>query len=104
MAGCKGLVIIDPTSTLEEFYIKIRPSMKKFEYNKWDLEICETSRASLFHSFAVFFSSFYSLLVPTRLNNQIIMLMSDLGIPDSTFLNLQDKWFAAQTRTSFNTL
>ena len=55
MAGCKGLVIIDPTSTLEEFYVKIRNSMEKFEYNQWDLEICETSRAGLFLSFALFF-------------------------------------------------
>lgn len=61
MAGCKGLVIIDPTSTLEEFYIKIRSSMTKFEYHQWDLEICETSRASVFHSFTLFFSLFYYL-------------------------------------------
>lgn len=47
MAGCKGLVIIDPKSTLNQFYIKIRPSMKKFECDNWDLEICEWSRSSL---------------------------------------------------------
>ncbi|CAF3886373.1 unnamed protein product, partial [Rotaria sp. Silwood1] len=30
---------------------------------------------------------------PTRLNNQIIILLSDLGIPNSLFLDLQEKWF-----------
>ncbi|CAF1034913.1 unnamed protein product [Rotaria sordida] len=29
---------------------------------------------------------------PTRLNNQIIMLLSDLGVPNSVLLDLQDKW------------
>ena len=37
-------------------------------------------------------------LVPTRLNNQIIILMSDLGIHDSIFLQLQDKWFEDKTQ------
>ncbi|CAF5149225.1 unnamed protein product, partial [Rotaria sp. Silwood1] len=76
MAGCKGVVIIDPESTLDQFYIKFRPSMRKFYYDEWDLDICEESRP-----------------IPTRLNNQIITLLSDLGIVDSIFLELQDKWF-----------
>jgi hypothetical protein len=49
MAGCKGLVIIDPESTVEQFYIKIRPSMKKFDCDDWDLDICEASQPSMFH-------------------------------------------------------
>jgi RNA-dependent RNA polymerase len=49
MAGCKGLIIIDPQSTFEQFYIKIRPSMKKFECNDWTLDICGYSRASMFN-------------------------------------------------------
>ena len=48
MAGCKGLVIIDPESSFEQFYIKIRPSMKKFNSDKWDLEICDASQPSMF--------------------------------------------------------
>jgi RNA-dependent RNA polymerase len=48
MAGCKGLVIIDPESTMEQFYIKIRPSMKKFKCNDWNLEICDTSQPSIY--------------------------------------------------------
>ena len=46
LAGCKGLIITDPQSTLEQFYIKIRPSMKKFECNDWTLDICGHSRPS----------------------------------------------------------
>jgi hypothetical protein len=60
MAACKGFVIIDPTSTLEQFYIKIRPSMKKFNSDHWELEICERSQPSLFHSFPPFQSFFLS--------------------------------------------
>jgi hypothetical protein len=46
MAGCKGLLIVDPQSTFEQFYIKIRPSMKKFQCNDWTLDICEYSQSS----------------------------------------------------------
>jgi hypothetical protein len=46
MAGCKGLVIIDPESTIEQFYIKIRPSMRKFICDDWDLDICDASQPS----------------------------------------------------------
>ncbi|CAF1106381.1 unnamed protein product [Adineta ricciae] len=76
MAGCKGLLVVDPASSTNDFYIKIRPTMQKFRCNDWTLEICE-----------------HSVATPTRLNNQIILLMSDLGVPDETFLRLQKKWF-----------
>ena len=46
LAGCKGLIIIDPQSTDEQFYMKIRPSMKKFDCNNWILDICDYSRPS----------------------------------------------------------
>jgi RNA dependent RNA polymerase len=104
MAGCKGLVIIDPASTTEQYYIKIRPSMKKFDSDQWDLEICEPSKPSSFLSLVVsLFNHPFSILVPTRLNNQIIILMSDLGIPDSAFLNLQQKWLTDSNTTAFCT-
>jgi len=51
MAGCKGLVIIDPESTIEQFYIKIRPSMDKFKCEDWDLDICDASQPSKFYIF-----------------------------------------------------
>jgi hypothetical protein len=69
--------------------------MKKFESNNWDLDICDRSQPSLFDfEFSNFNHQSYSILVPTRLNNQIIIIMSDLGVPNSTFLDLQEKWFA----------
>lgn len=46
MAGCKGLLVIDPQSNLDQFYVKIRPSMNKFECDYSTLDICETSRPS----------------------------------------------------------
>ncbi|CAF4720264.1 unnamed protein product [Rotaria sp. Silwood1] len=81
MAGCKGLVVVEPQSTLEQFYIKFRESMRKFDSDDWSLDICETSQP-----------------IPTRLNNQIIIIMSDLGVPDETFLRLQRKWFDDKER------
>ncbi|CAF5043556.1 unnamed protein product, partial [Rotaria magnacalcarata] len=77
IAGCKGLIIIDPQSTFDQFYIKIRPSMKKFECNDWTLDICGYSRA-----------------IPSRLNNQFIWLLSDLGVSDKAFFRLQQRWFS----------
>ncbi|CAF3170689.1 unnamed protein product [Rotaria sp. Silwood2] len=85
MAGCKGLVVVEPQSTLDQFYIKIRPSMKKFKSNDWTLEICEASQP-----------------IPTRLNNQVIMIMSDLGVPDKKFLDLQYKWFRDEKKSPDN--
>ncbi|CAF1212000.1 unnamed protein product [Adineta ricciae] len=83
MAGCKGLIIIDPQSTYEQFHIKIRPSMKKFECDHWFLDICGHSRAT-----------------PSRLNNQFIWLLSDLGVPDKTFFQLQQRWFSKKPSSS----
>ncbi|UJR30133.1 hypothetical protein I4U23_017674 [Adineta vaga] len=83
LAGCKGLIILDPQSTFQQFYMKIRPSMKKFECNHWFLDICDYSRAT-----------------PSRLNNQFIWLLSDLGVSDKTLLQLQQRWFSKKPSSS----
>jgi RNA-dependent RNA polymerase len=44
IAGCKGMLVIDPGSTLNQYYIKVRPSMEKFDSDDWQLEICEYSK------------------------------------------------------------
>ncbi|CAF1543230.1 unnamed protein product, partial [Didymodactylos carnosus] len=46
LAGFKGLVIIDSSSTFDQFYIKIRPSMLKFESDDWTLDMCDLSKPS----------------------------------------------------------
>ncbi len=43
----------------------------------------------------------FIFIAPTRLNNQIILLMSDLGVPDETFLRLQKQWFMKKPPCSF---
>jgi RNA-dependent RNA polymerase len=48
VAGCKGMVAIDPDSTMDDFYIHIRQSMIKFDSNDWNLEVCEISRPCSF--------------------------------------------------------
>jgi len=83
LAGCKGMIIIDPQSTYNQFYLKIRPSMKKFECNDWRLEVCG-----------------YSEPKTSRLNNQIIWLLSDLGVSDQVFFRLQQRWFASKPSRS----
>ncbi|CAF1643998.1 unnamed protein product [Rotaria sp. Silwood1] len=73
IAGCKGMLSIDPESTLNDYYIKVRLSMEKFKSNNWELEVCE-----------------YSKPLELRLNNQVIMLLSDLGNPDAVFESYQN--------------
>ena len=62
IAGCKGMLAIDPESTLNDYYIKVRPSMEKFKSNNWDLEICEYSKPRKFVGFSDYndFFLFYS--------------------------------------------
>ena len=69
-AGCKGVLTLDPT--LPGNKAVFRPSMRKFESPHRRLEVLQTSRAQV-----VF------------LNHQLIMLLSNLGVPDEVFLNLQ---------------
>ena len=69
-AGCKGVLTLDPT--LPEKKAVFRPSMRKFESPHRRLEVLQTSRPQV-----VF------------LNHQLIMLLSNLGVPDEVFLNLQ---------------
>jgi len=56
MAGCKGLLIVDPESNFDQFYIKIRRSMKKVECNDWTLDICDYSRPSIISNILFLFS------------------------------------------------
>ncbi|CAF3568479.1 unnamed protein product [Rotaria sp. Silwood1] len=76
VAGCKGMVAIDPESTLNDYYICVRSSMIKFPSNDWNLEICEYARP-----------------MPLTLNNQVIRLLSDLGNPNGAFIALQNQGF-----------
>ncbi|OQR87423.1 RNA-directed RNA polymerase [Thraustotheca clavata] len=66
--GYKGMISVYPS---KEVFTALRPSMKKFESNHCQLEICS---------------------VPGRmtcyLNRQTINILSSLGIPDSSFLSL----------------
>ncbi|CAF1534345.1 unnamed protein product, partial [Rotaria sordida] len=74
MAGCKGVLMIDPESLDKDYYVKIRDSMVKFPSDDWTLNICD-----------------YSRLMPLSLNNQIIRLLSDLGNKFAVFESLQNR-------------
>ena len=69
-AGCKGVLTLDPR--LPDNVAVFRPSMRKFESSHRRIEVLQTSRPQ-----AVF------------LNHQLIILLSNLGIPDDVFMNLQ---------------
>ena len=69
-AGCKGVLTLDPRIPGKKALF--RPSMRKFESPHNRLEVLQTSRPQ-----AVF------------LNHQLIMLLSNLGVPDEVFMNLQ---------------
>ncbi|CAF4120129.1 unnamed protein product [Rotaria sp. Silwood2] len=72
IAGCKGMLSIDPKSKSNEFYIKVRKSMVKFESDDWNLYIVDHSRP-----------------MPLSLNNQVIRLLSDLGNSNGVFESIQ---------------
>ncbi|CAF3845173.1 unnamed protein product [Rotaria sordida] len=74
MAGCKGVLMIDPESSDKDYYVKIRESMVKFPSDDWTLNICDYSRP-----------------MPLSLNNQIIRLLSDLGNKFAVFESLQNR-------------
>ncbi|CAF1641363.1 unnamed protein product, partial [Didymodactylos carnosus] len=59
--------------------------MVKFESDDWTLDICEWSKP-----------------IPTALNNQIILLLSDLGVPNETFLKIQQRYFQSDDHTVSN--
>ncbi len=69
-AGYKGVLACDPT--LAGRKASFRPSMRKFESDHRRLEVTATSRPQ-----AVY------------LNHQVIMLLSNLEVPDEAFIALQ---------------
>ena len=83
-AGFKGVLSVDPT--LDGIKAKLRPSMRKFQSTHRRLEVLQTSRAQ-----------------DVYLNHQVIMLLSNLGVPDKVFLDLQrgmmDNLAGNQSRT-----
>lgn len=74
--GCKGVVALNPNVVLhsQDRVMWIRPSMKKFDSPQRSLEIINVAE-----------------YIPAFLNRQIIMILSSLGVPDSSFINLQDR-------------
>jgi len=72
MAGCKGVLAIDPE--LGASNIKIRKSQFKFETTYSGMEIIRWSEYWV-----------------ATLNRQLILVLSALGVPDEVFLLIQDK-------------
>jgi RNA-dependent RNA polymerase len=72
MAGCKGVLAIDPE--IGATNIKIRKSQFKFETTYSGMEIIRWSEYWV-----------------ATLNRQLILVLSALGVPDEVFLLIQDK-------------
>jgi RNA-dependent RNA polymerase len=70
LGGCKGVLALDPKITGSE--VHIRPSQQKFEAEFTGLEIIRSSA-----------------LATPFFNRQIIIVLSDLGVPDSVFIRKQ---------------
>jgi RNA-dependent RNA polymerase len=70
LGGCKGVLALDPRITGSE--VHIRPSQQKFEAEFTGLEIIRSSA-----------------LATPFFNRQIIVVLSDLGVPDSVFIRKQ---------------
>ncbi|GMH41422.1 hypothetical protein BSKO_09332 [Bryopsis sp. KO-2023] len=69
LGGCKGVVAIDPSCQPGKVFV--RQSMKKYESDHNYVEVLERSRPS-----------------PLHLNQQIIMLLNNIGVSDDVFLDL----------------
>ncbi|KAK2764926.1 hypothetical protein FQN54_008623 [Arachnomyces sp. PD_36] len=71
-AGAKGMVSLD--STLDGAHLSLRRSMIKFQApNSWNIELCGAGTNAL----------------PFFLNNQLIKILEDLGVPPQSFFALQ---------------
>ncbi|KAL5117752.1 hypothetical protein ACEQ8H_004362 [Pleosporales sp. CAS-2024a] len=70
LGGCKGVLALDPNITGSE--VHIRPSQFKFEADYTGLEIIRSSA-----------------LATPYFNRQIIVVLSDLGVPDHVFIRKQ---------------
>ena len=70
LAGCKGVLALDPKIT--GHVVHIRPSQYKFEATIMGLEIIRASALSM-----------------ACLNRQVIVILSTLGVPDSVFTRKQ---------------
>lgn len=67
LGGCKGVLAVSPDAKMRE--IHIRPSQYKFPTNHEGLEIIR-----------------WSQFAASTLNRQLILILSSLGVPDSTFI------------------
>ncbi|KAI1300421.1 RNA dependent RNA polymerase-domain-containing protein, partial [Xylaria venustula] len=72
LGGSKGLLVVWPDMTFNK--LSLRPSQKKFKAQSTLLEIIKPSRFSA-----------------ATLNRQIITILSCLGVPDATFMRLQQE-------------
>jgi RNA-dependent RNA polymerase len=70
LGGCKGVLALDPKITGSE--VHVRPSQQKFEAEFTGLEIIRSSA-----------------LATPFFNRQIIIVLSDLGVPDTVFIKKQ---------------
>lgn len=81
-AGYKGVLVCDPTLVGKK--ASFRQSMRKFESSHNRLEVTHMSRPQ----------SVY-------LNHQVIMLLSNLGVPDDAFIALQKQMLDKLAGTLF---
>lgn len=79
LGGCKGVLAVDPD--LLGLDIKMRPSQYKFDCDSEELEIIRVSE---------YWQPF--------LNRQLILVLSDIGVPDKVFLHKQQECIQALDR------
>ncbi|KIX06479.1 uncharacterized protein Z518_04455 [Rhinocladiella mackenziei CBS 650.93] len=79
LGGCKGVLAVDPNRKGND--IRMRPSQYKFDCESDELEIIRVSE---------FWQPF--------LNRQLILVLSDLGVPDKVFLRKQQECIRALDR------
>lgn len=73
-AGFKGVVAVDTNGDQESEWIRLRPSMRKFESPHRALEVLNVAE-----------------YIPGYMNRQVILILSGLGVSDEAFDRLQDE-------------
>jgi RNA-dependent RNA polymerase len=71
LGGIKGVVSVDPR--LQGRLMNIRPSMDKFPSPHSNMEVISWAKS-----------------IPAHLNRQLILILSDLGVPDQVFIDAQE--------------
>ncbi|CBY39877.1 unnamed protein product [Oikopleura dioica] len=95
--GCKGILVHDPSLDFSGKDVILRESQKKFEWNfntiKGRLKYTEKKQGRTGRLLGICRGGESKPFVFGRLNKQFVLVLSALGIPNTTLLEIQNEYF-----------